>query len=546
MKKFLTISFFMLIPFSLFPQNLDNGKYWITLADKAGAEYTLANPSAFLSQRSIERRANQKIKLSQEDLPVSKVYIDSLKSLGLTVLGSSKWFNAVIVESYDSLLLDTLDRISFVSEFRFKIPRKKTNYNPHFPERVEILNEDKQISGLEYGRSLAQTAIMKGNSLHDLGYLGNGFQIAVIDGGFYRADIYPAFDSLRDEGRLLAYRDFSRATLDFFSTSSHGMSVLSTMAANLPGEIIGTAPKASYYLLKSEIVESETPLEEALWVLAAEFADSAGADIINSSLGYSVFDDPTMNYTYSEMDGKTTLVTRAAEKAFSKGMIVVISAGNEGNKTWNYLTAPSDGPNVLSIGATDTLGVVAAFSSRGPSPDNRIKPDILAVGSRTTVINASGLVSQGSGTSFAAPLIAGMVACLWETAPEKTNYEVIQAIRRSASHYYNPNDSAGYGMPNFLTAMFLLNAKSSKFSNSGLVAIPNPNHGHFELFSDSIPEGEASITISNSAGKIVFTGTKTFNSGFARVDEIEEQGNGLFFIVASKDGKEFFTKVIIL
>ena len=542
----MAISFLLLIPFYLFPQNLANGKYWIALADKVGTEYSLANPSAFLSQRSLDRRAKQKISLSQEDLPVSTIYLDSLKNMGLTILGASKWFNAVIVETYDSLLLDTLDRISFVSGFHYKIPRKKTNYNFHFPDRTDISHENRQISGLEYGRSLAQTTIMKGNSLHDLGYLGNGFQIAVIDGGFYRANIYPAFDSLWDEGRLLAHRDFSRAALDFFSTSSHGMSVLSTMAANIPGEIIGTAPKASYYLLKSEIVESETPLEEALWVLAAEFADSAGADIINSSLGYSVFDDPALNYSYSDMDGKTTLVTRAAEKAFSKGIVVVISAGNEGNKAWKYLTAPSDGPNVLSIGATDTLGVVAAFSSRGPSPDMRIKPDILAVGSRTTVVNSSGLVSQGSGTSFAAPLIAGMVACLWETAPEKTNYEVIQAIRRSASHYYNPNDSSGYGMPNFLTAMFLLNTKSPLFSNSGLIAIPNPNSGRFELFSDSISEGEASITISSSTGKPVFAGTKAFSGGFVRIDEMEGKGKGLFLIVARKDGKEYFTKVILL
>ena len=546
MRKLLAISFLLLIPVYLFPQNLANGKYWIALADKVGTEYSLANPSAFLSQRSLDRRAKQKISLSQEDLPVSTIYLDSLKNMGLTILGASKWFNAVIVETYDSLLLDTLDRISFVSGFHYKIPRKKTNYNFHFPDRTDISHENRQISGLEYGRSLAQTTIMKGNSLHDLGYLGNGFQIAVIDGGFYRANIYPAFDSLWDEGRLLAHRDFSRAALDFFSTSSHGMSVLSTMAANIPGEIIGTAPKASYYLLKSEIVESETPLEEALWVLAAEFADSAGADIINSSLGYSVFDDPALNYSYSDMDGKTTLVTRAAEKAFSKGIVVVISAGNEGNKAWKYLTAPSDGPNVLSIGATDTLGVVAAFSSRGPSPDMRIKPDILAVGSRTTVVNSSGLVSQGSGTSFAAPLIAGMVACLWETAPEKTNYEVIQAIRRSASHYYNPNDSSGYGMPNFLTAMFLLNTKSPLFSNSGLIAIPNPNSGRFELFSDSISEGEASITISSSTGKPVFAGTKAFSGGFVRIDEMEGKGKGLFLIVARKDGKEYFTKVILL
>jgi serine protease AprX len=443
MRKVLLILLLLLLFFNLFSQKLSNGQYWICLADKAGNEHSLSNPSEFLSLRSIERRARQNISLSQDDLPVSKMYLDSLKNLGLTILGSSRWFNAVIVESNDTLLLDTLDHISFVSEFYYKIPRKKTVSAVTVTKRTDSHQENQQFNELNYGKAFPQIAFINGHTLHELGYRGTDFRIAVIDGGFYKADTIAAFDSLWDEGRMLGYHDFSRSETGFFNTASHGMSVLSTMAANLPGEIIGTAPKASYYLLKSEIVQSETPLEEALWVMAAEYADSAGADIINSSLGYSEFDDSTLNYSYSDMDGKTALVTRAAEKAFGKGIVVVISAGNEGKKSWKYITAPSDGPNVLCIGAADTLGEVAAFSSRGPSYDQRTKPDILAVGYNTTVINSNGFVSKGNGTSFSAPQVAGMIACLWEASPQKTNLEVIQSIRRSASLYYNPNDSAG-------------------------------------------------------------------------------------------------------
>ncbi len=546
MRKLFFIYLLFLLPSYLVAQKLSENHYWISLKDKAGNDYSLSSPSEFLSLRTLERLARQNISLTEEDLPVSKVYTDSLKNLGLTILGSSRWFNAVIVESTDTLLLDTLDQLSFVGVFNYKIPRKKNipdipNFKKTSPSPMNI-----QFNETEYGYALPQISLVNGDALHKLGYRAADIRIAVIDGGFYRADVFTAFDSLRNEGRLLGYMDFTNAATDFFNTSSHGMSVLSTMAANVPGEIIGTAPQASYYLLKSEIVESESPLEEAFWVLAAEWADSAGANIITSSLGYSDFDGDELDYTYEDMDGKTALCTRAAEKAFSKGMVVVVSAGNQGNKKWKYITAPSDGLNVLAIGSTDTSGIISAFSSRGPTPDNRIKPDVLAVGFRTMVVNSAGLVSPGNGTSFAAPQIAGMIACLWEAAPEKTNLEIVQSVRRSGSFYYNPNDSAGYGIPDFLTALFLLRMEFPANPSNFLTVIPNPNYGSFEVFTDSIFAGEAKISIFNLMGKKVWTGTKTFNRGFARITEMEGQSSGMYFVMAVSDGIEYFSNLVIL
>ncbi len=536
----------MMLTFKLFSQKLAEGKYWVNLADKTGNGYSLSTPEEFLSQRSLQRRVKQNIDLTHEDLPVSRLYIDSLQTLGVTIHGTSKWFNAVIIESFDTLLLDTLDHFSFIAGFDYKTYSKKS-VKGSFKQGKTIENDPGiQSPGYDYGLSLPQIEFLKGNSLHELGYKGDGMQIAVIDGGFFSADTIAAFDSLWNDNRVLSIRDFSNSGTDFFNTASHGMSVLSTMAANLPGEIIGTAPKASYYLLKSEIVQSETRLEEALWILAAEYADSAGADIITSSLGYSEFDDTTQNYSYEDMDGKTTLVTRGAEKAFSKGMVVVSSAGNSGNKKWKYITSPADGTNILAIGAADTTGRLAAFSSRGPSYDGRVKPDIIAVGYKTEVVNSSGKVSQGYGTSFSGPQVAGLVACLWEAAPEKTNQEIIQAVRRSSDHYFHPDNDVGYGIPDFMTALYLLKMKTPDIPSGKLSVIPNPNPGIFDIRTESIQEGKLNISIYSQLGKKIYSGVKEFNAGFTRINELEGKMAGIYFIVAESEGKKYLASVVKL
>jgi len=486
---------------SVHSQVLAPGKYWIQLTDKNNSNYSIHHPEEFLSERAIERRLKHNIPVTEEDIPVVKEYIDSIQQLGVKILGTSKWMNSVIISSSDTLILNNVSDLDFVEDFNpaktFRIPTdgiltcnntgdNNTNHFPFFD------------SSSDYGQGFKQIHMLNGKALHNLGYRGKGIRIGVFDAGFYRVNSLDAFRHLWDGNRIIEIKDFINIDSDVFTESTHGMSAISTMAAFIPGEFIGTAPEAEYVLIRSEDVSSEFKIEEVYWLMAAEFADSAGVDIISSSLGYSEFNDTTMNYSYADLDGETALVTIAAEKAFSKGMIVVVSAGNEGNKTWNKITAPSDGRNVLSVGAVDTLGIKAAFSSRGPSYDGRVKPDIMAVGYETTIINSSGLVGSGYGTSFAAPQISGLTACLWQSFPERSNSELIQAILKSSDKYSNPDYEMGYGIPNFMLAYHLLSGL--KNYEHKICIFPNPFTHDFNLYFD-IPVQE--IRIIDMLGNVV-------------------------------------------
>jgi subtilisin family serine protease len=333
---------------------------------------------------------------------------------------------------------------------------------------------------------------------------------------------------------------------EFFSGDAHGMSVLSTMGSNIPGTLVGTAPEATYVLLRSEISGSENLSEETHWLLAAEFADSIGADIINSSLGYATFDDSSMSYSVDNLDGMTAISTIAAEKAVSKGMIVVSSAGNEGNKAWKRIIAPSDGKNVLSIGAIDTFGNPAAFSSLGPSSDFRIKPDIVAVGLNTAIITPSGLPGYGNGTSFSAPQISGLIACLWQAFPDKTNLEIIDAVRRSSSQYYFPDHILGFGIPDFLLAIKQLGSFPELKSGNEILIIPNPNAGIFEIRLKNPEEVAEKIYIYDSLGRMIASITDPGSSyGYIRFDQAVNLSAGLYFVIVRTADNEYSAKMII-
>ena len=546
MRALAVLIFFLITSIlSVSSQKLSQNRYWIPFTDKAGNGFSIAAPEEFLTNRAIQRRLTQNIPIKSEDLPVSRVYVDSLRNLGFTILGTSKWFNAAIVESNDSLLIRLLENISFVKSFNYQIPLRlstSSNINNYFDKGAlaQLPNQS------HYGFANKQISILNGKPLHDLGYRGNNMIIAIIDAGFYQADTIPAFDSLWLNNRIITWHDFGKPPYpDFFLGDSHGMSVLSTMGANLPGEFIGTSPDASFILLRSEVVAYESLIEEAWWLLAAEFADSCGADIINSSLGYSTFDDSTQNYSIDNMDGKTALCTLAAEKAFSKGIIVVVSAGNEGNKEWRKISAPSDGENILSIGAIDTFNNHAAFSSYGPSADKRIKPDIMAVGLRTTLTTSEGFTGSGNGTSFSAPQIAGMVACLWQALPGKTNLELIDAIRRSSSQYYSPDSIYGYGVPDFFNAFNRLSSLP-EYEND-LLVIPNPTTGIFEIQLINPDEPVIKIYIYNAMGKnVAVINNPEIRSGYVRVYELEKFEQGIYFINVKTADKNFMAKIIKL
>jgi serine protease AprX len=481
-------------------------KYRIEFTDKNNTPYSLNAPDEFLSQKALERRQKQGILLSFNDLPVTPAYIDSLTASGARVLTVSKWFNAATIQVVDDLALQKIATLTFVKKnYALKSTSGESPYEPEYQTGMQAIEA---TPDLNYGPSWWQTAIHNGHLLHNKGYTGRNITIAVIDGGFYHVNELPAFERLLENGQILGNRDFVNATADVYAENSHGMSVLSIIGGYIPGELVGTAPDASFWLLRSEDVSSEYKIEEDNWIAAAEFADSVGADIISTSLGYAKFDDPLQNHTYAEMDGNTTRVSRAADLAASKGMLVVVSAGNQGNVAWKYITAPADADSVLTIGAIDQTGLVAEFSSRGPSSDGRVKPDVMAIGVGTYVSGLAGTIIQGNGTSYSAPVISGLAACLWQTNPAATAMELLAAICESADRFAQPDNDYGFGIPDFNMAQILLqvNTEEETFTQQ-VVTFPNPFNNLLYIFFPTAVDVPVDITLYDLAGKKIFQTT---------------------------------------
>lgn len=448
--------------------------YWIAFSDKNQTQYSLSSPGDYLSERAIQRRIRQNIAIDSLDLPVNQNYAEDVINLGARLIHSSKWLNGITVKAETDSFNIKLAKLPFVKEVQLT---KTTTTKSAIQKLIETSGfENIPIDASLYGPSVFQTSILNGQFLHNQNFRGKGIHIAVLDAGFLNANRYPAFDSLWANNQILGTKDFVDPTDDFFSTHYHGMSVLSCMGGNLPGSLIGTATKASYWMIRSEDTDSEFLIEEDNWVAAAEFADSAGVDIINSSLGYTQFDDSDMNHTYSEMDGKTTRITRGANIAASRGMLVFASAGNEGNKSWKYLGAPSDGEKVIGVGAVNKDSIRASFTSYGPAFGGKIKPNVSAVGWNTYLQKSDGTLGYLNGTSFSSPVMAGMAASLWGAMPHTTAAQMKNAIEMSAHLYDSPNDVLGFGIPNMEQAWLILmnlSSSESKFSKQW-TAYPNP------------------------------------------------------------------------
>lgn len=451
--------------------NLNAQKYFISFTDKNANSYSIDSPSDFLSQRAINRRVRQQIVITAQDLPVTQSYEDSVKRMGIKVYWASKWLNGLIVESNNQQLMDTITRVAFISDAKLIWKQNAGTTISKFKEPNDSPNQLK--SSAIYGTTWNQTATVNGQYLHQNNYEGHDMVIAVLDNGFKNVNNLSTFAHVWNEGRILSERDIVSPGNDVYDTDEHGTNVLSIMGGFLANEFKGSAPKAAYHLIRTEDNASECPIEEYNWVIGAEYADSIGADIINTSLGYSTFDGDFKNYTYQDMDGKTTIVTRGAQFAFSKGMVVVCSAGNEGAKTWEKITAPADGKDVLTVAAMDSDSTRASFSSYGPTYDLRIKPDIAAMGKGTALQNISGSLVLGDGTSFSSPVIAGFVACLWQSMPQVKNTELLQIVRQSAHIYSQPDYSFGYGIPDFKKALSLGNNINSD-KHDELKIYPNP------------------------------------------------------------------------
>lgn len=542
----IVLSAFVLLFTSIAVKAQNNDKYYIQLSDKNGSPYSVGNPSQFLSAKAITRRNNQGITINSSDLPVNPSYISQIAATGATVLYSIKWFNGVVIQTNSPSVLSAVNALPFVTSsaiVSLQRPKKEFELIEELPASTQKTTSINSV--YNYGNSLNQIEMLNGVCMHDQGFNGAGMLIAVIDAGFANVNTHTAFDSLRTNNQILGTKDFTFiAPTDLYSgsTSGHGTAVLGTMGGNKPGQLVGTAPKANYWLIRSEYAPNEYLIEEYNWAAAVEFADSVGADIINSSLGYNTFDNSTQDHTMAQLDGKTSIASKAATMCARKGMIVVNSAGNTGGSGWPKITFPSDADSIITVGAVDASLSLANFSSTGPSADGRIKPDVVAQGVASVVANGNGNIGTSNGTSFSSPITAGMVACLWQASPTKKNMEIILAIKESSTLYSNPNNQFGYGIPDFCAAKnMLLGITTSTSSNNAIsLASNNPFENEIKLNISSTSNRKMKVELIDLLGKIVYSNSFSIsaNTPLQYAINTSAVNSGVYTIRVSSDETE--------
>ena len=438
-------------------------RYIVRFKNKGGTPFTFATPLPYLSQRAIDRRIKYTIAIDSTDLPVTPAYITQVRNVpNVTVLNVSKWMNAVTIQTSSAAAITAINALPFVQNTS-GIAARTTENGIVSPNKFELeekitdlptqLTEQVSADFFNYGtNSYNEIRLHNGEFLHNIGLRGQGMQIAVIDNGFNNYTALKAFDSVNLNGQVLGTWDFVAREQNVSNDGSHGMNCFSTIAANIPGQFIGKAPKAAFWLYQTEDNASEYPIEEFNWVCGGERADSSGADVISTSLGYYSFDNATLNYTYSNMNGNTTISAIGADLAAKKGMIVFAAAGNEGGNSWRFIISPSDGDSVVAVGAVNAAGIIGGFSSFGPSSDGQIKPDMASVGVSALVQTTSNTVGTSNGTSFACPNMAGLGTILWQAFPEYNNMKIIRALQQAGSKFTTPDDRVGFGIPNMKLA----------------------------------------------------------------------------------------------
>ncbi len=429
--------------------------YLVSFQDKTGTPFTVDNPAAFLSERALLRRAAHNTVVSEMDLPLSPVYLQRVLETGAKIWLKSKWMNGVVVAAAGPQV-KTLRNLQFVTDVKLVAPvqYERATSVPVVPNllRPAPVVEAVPVAPRFYGYGWDNLTGMKGDSLHRWGFRGKGVMVGVFDGGFPDVN-YKDFLGYDDPATVPGNYDLVEQDSTALDGSTHGATVLSTMAAHHPFFFIGTAPEAQYVLFKTENGKGEHRLEEINYAVALELADSIGVDVVNSSLGYTTFSYKDMNYKYKDLDGKTSPASVAITRAFARGMIIVTSAGNSGSDDWKYVGTPADSPEAFSIGALNADGSRAYFSSFGPTADGRTKPDVSALGVDVASIAANGRGLKGAnGTSLASPLVAGLVACLRQAVPDATNQELLDAVRATADQANKPDNERGWGQPNFAAA----------------------------------------------------------------------------------------------
>jgi subtilisin family serine protease len=516
-------------------------RYMVFFKDKDGTPFSVSEPGNFLSQAAISRRVKHDIEISVQDLPVNPAYVGEVRSLGADVFFTTRWLNGLLIQAEDGVIRD-VESLPFVDRVELVAPQARltTRGRSRVVERKKgakvALTTDVQLSMIGL------------NEMHEDNIRGDGITIAILDAGFEGVDVASPFRHIFDEERinLDASYDFVYNSDNVFQYDDHGTEVFSVIAALQPGEFTGGAYKATYQLYVTEEVPTEYRVEEYNWLFAAERADSAGADIIQSSLGYYDFDGSSMDYLKSEMDGSTTVVTRAAQWAAERGIIVVVSAGNEGNVSWQIVTAPADADDVLAVASVDANLKRANSSSTGPTSDQRLKPDVAALGVGTSVIESSGSPGKSSGTSLAAPLITSLAAGILQKYPSSTNLEILDAIRKSASQSANPDFLIGYGVPHFRA---VVNFMEAVVQENDFEVFPNP----FAEETDSLiirPKNpgqitDCSIELVSGDGRSVLRATPAFswlNNQYS--PEVSHLLPGIYFLRISANGRKYTYKLI--
>jgi len=447
-----SISLFAAITFLFFVDSLQSQEtrmYRLHLKDKGNPPFSLTNPDDFLSSKSIERRDRQDLPVDSFDLPLDPAYLEAITNTGAIIRTYSKWVKTVTVHISDMEILPQLENLPFVDSlycvWKGILPASNImQVNASF--ELDIGGQNTINS---YGTGFTQIALNNGHLLHDVGFRGKGLSIAVLDGGFINVDRIGYFN----QERIKEIINFSHDVSDILCEGSdHGTGVLSCMLSDKSGEMIGTAPEADYYLFRTEVMNEEFPVEEDYWIAALEYADSLGIDIVTSSLGYATFDDASMNHKQEQLDGLTIPISRAADLAASRGILLFNSAGNEGNKNWGKVNFPADAEHIISVGSINSDSTRSSFSSLGYTADKRIKPDLMAMGSSVSIVNYSGKIINSNGTSLSTPILAGLAACLWEALPDLNSFAILNLLRESGNHFQNPDSLMGYGIADIYKA----------------------------------------------------------------------------------------------
>jgi subtilisin family serine protease len=538
-----------LLSFSWTTKGLAQDRYAVFFKFKPQKEYALASPSMFLTQKAIQRRAREKVAVDSLDLPVTAAYLQGISAYTQELLYASKWLNAAVVVT-DAAGKKNMESLPFVQKVEWVakgfISRtgnrtvQEIFQKPTKNQKWAIEESFREAAAYDF-----QNELLGIPAMHQAGFTGKGITIAVFDSGFPGLDKAIPFAHVFTNKRIVGQLNVVRPWIkEVFRDHEHGTQVASLILANQAGTLVAGAHQAQVIFAITEDVATEYPIEELNWVRAAEYADSLGVDIINSSLGYLDFDEPSLTYTTAQLDGKTTYITRGATLAAKRGILVVNSVGNYGSAGSSSLVAPADAQGILAVGSVNASSVVSTFSSRGPTADGRIKPELVAFGQSPVLIRGSGQVSAAAGTSFSAPQLTALAAGLWEAKPEWTKDELLTNLIKSGTQYATPDQNLGYGIPNFRSGYYGALLGLNEEIESGSSAYPNP------LNTESLhirfgKELRVTLEILDSSGRRVAEQVgerNTIQQPF--VFNLSDLASGIYFLQLL-DGKEIAYKKLI-